>query len=288
MNRETALITGSSSGIGLHLAHEFASHGHPVVLVAPVLSELENVGTDIQSKHNVPVEIIAKDLEQENAGREIFDQLTETGTKIDILVNNAGHGFRGKSWEIALEQDISMVRLNIEAVLGLTKHFLPLMIQRRRGRILNVGSVAGFNAGPLLNVYHATKAFVNSWSEALATELKDTHCGVTVTTLCPGPTDTDFFPKAGMVDTRVFQKASVSAPQDVAKAGYEGLMKGELFVVPGMMNKALVASRRILSEGAQASLNQAFYQKVPPEDLNRDRGDFEQAEVGSKRGSYEE
>ena len=157
------------------------------------------------------------------------------------------------------------------------------MVQRRRGRILNVGSVAGFNPGPLLNVYHASKAFVNSWSEALAIELKDNNCGVTVTTLCPGPTDTDFFPKAGMLETRAFQKATVSAPQDVAKAGYEGLMKGELFVVPGIMNKALVASRRILSEGAQASFNQAFYQKVPPEDQKRERGDFEKAEVASRR-----
>src|ERR1041385_1673920 len=174
------------------------------------------------------------------------------------------------------------LRLNIEAVLRLTKYFLPPMVQRRRGRILNVGSIAGFNPGPLLSVYHATKAFVNSWSEALATELKDNDCGVTVTTLCPGPTDTDFFPKAGMVETRAFQKASVSAPQDVAKAGYEGLMKGELFVVPGMMNKALVASRRILSDGAQASLNEAFYKKVPPEDQKRERGDFEKAEVTSR------
>lgn len=104
-----------------------------------------------------------------------------------------------------------------------------------------------------------------------------------MTTLCPGPTDTDFFPKAGLLDTRAFQKASVSAPQDVAKAGYDAVMKGELFVVPGMMNKALVASRRILSEGAQPSINQAFYQKVPPEDQKRERGDFEEAEVASRR-----
>jgi short-subunit dehydrogenase len=283
MNRETALITGSSSGIGLHLAHEFASHGHPLVLAAPVLSELQDVAADIESKHNVYVDVIAKDLEKENAAKEIFAEVGSRGTRIDILVNNAGHGFRGKSWEIPIEQDISMVRLNVEAVLRLTKCFLPPMVERGSGRILNVGSVAGFNPGPLLNVYHATKAFVNSWSEALATELKDNDCGVTVTTLCPGPTDTDFFPKAGMVETRAFQKASVSAPQDVAKAGYEGLMDGELFVVPGMMNKALVASRRILSEGAQASLNQAFYQKVPPEDQKRERGDFENAEVASQR-----
>src|ERR1041385_8472307 len=217
MNRETALITGSSSGIGLHLAHEFAQHGHPLVLVAPVLSELENVAAEIQTKHNVAVDVIAKDLENDNAAEEIFAELNGRGTTIDILVNDAGHGFRGKSWEIPIEQDLSMVRLNIEAVLRLTKCFLPPMLQRRRGRILNVGSVAGFNPGPLLNVYHATKAFVNSWSEALATELKDNDCGVTVTTLCPGPTDTDFFPKADLLETRAFQKASVSAPQDVAK-----------------------------------------------------------------------
>lgn len=280
---ETAVITGSSSGIGLHLAHEFAKHAHPLVLVAPVLAELENVAAEIRSEHNVPVEVIAKDLENPNAADEVYAELSGRGTNVDILVNNAGHGFRGKSWEIPIEQDLSMVRLNIEAVLRLTKCFLPLMVQRRRGRILNVGSIAGFNPGPMLNVYHATKAFVNSWSEALATELKNNDCGVTVTTLCPGPTDTDFFPKAGLLETRAFQKASVSAPQDVAKAGYEGLMKGELFVVPGMMNKALVASRRILSEGAQASLNEAFYQRVAPEDQKRERGDFEQAEVASRR-----
>lgn len=283
MNTQTALITGSSSGIGLHLAQEFASHGHPVVLVAPVQTKLENVAADIRSKHGVPVEIIAKDLEQENAAVEIFNELESRDTRIDILVNNAGHGFRGKSWEIPIDEDISMVRLNIEAVLRLTKCFLLPMVQRRSGRILNLASVAGFEPGPLLNVYHATKAFVLSWSEALATELKDEDCGVTVTALCPGPTDTDFFPKADLLDTRAFQKASVSAPQDVAKAGYEALMDGELFVVPGGMNKALVASRRILSEGAQASLNQAFYERVPAEDQKRQRGDFEEAEVGSRR-----
>jgi hypothetical protein len=283
MNDQTALITGSSSGIGLHLAHEFASHGHPVVLVAPMQSELDNIAADIKSKHAVPVRVIAKDLEQENAAREIFDEIMGGSTRIDILVNNAGKGFRGKSWEIPVEQDISMVRLNIEAVLRLTKCFLPPMVQRRRGRILNLASVAGFEPGPLLNVYHATKAFVLSWSEALATELKDNNCSVTVTALCPGPTDTDFFPKADLEDTRAFQKASVAAPQDVAKAGYEGLMDGELFVVPGGMNKALVAARRLLSESAQASLNQAFYQKVPAEDQKRERGDFEGAAVISKR-----
>lgn len=273
MNSETALITGSSSGIGLHLAHEFARHGHPLVLVAPLEAELSEIAKTLTAEHAVNVTVIAKDLEEENAAQEIFDELRRSAMDVHILVNNAGHGFRGKSWEIPIEQDISMVRLNIEAVLRLTKLFLPPMLQRERGRILNTASVAGFEPGPLLNVYHSTKAFVLSWSEALAVELKET--GVTVTALCPGPTDTDFFPKAGMLDTRAFQKASVSAPQDVAKAGYEGLMKEELFIVPGGMNKALVAARRILSEGAQARVNQSFYEEVPPEDQKRERGDIE-------------
>lgn len=273
MNPGTALITGSSSGIGLHLAREFARHGHSLVLVAPVEAELEQEAKKLKAEHGVTVTVIAKDLETETAAGEVFEELRRNAIDVHILVNNAGHGYRGKSWEIPIEQDISMVRLNIEAVLRLTKLFLPPMLQRESGRILNTASVAGFEPGPLLNVYHSTKAFVLSWSEALAVELEKT--GITVTALCPGPTDTDFFPKAGMLDTRAFQKASVSAPQDVAKAGYEGLMKGELFVVPGGMNKALVAARRILSEGAQAKLNQKFYEEVPPEDQKRERGDME-------------
>jgi short-subunit dehydrogenase len=147
------------------------------------------------------------------------------------------------------------------------------MLQREHGRILNTASVAGFEPGPLLNVYHSTKAFLVSWSEALAVELEGT--GVTVTALCPGPTDTDFFPKAGMLDTRIFQKGKVSAPQDVAKAGYEAVMKGELFVVPGVMNKMLVSSRRILTEHAQAKLNRKFFEEVPRYERERERGDIE-------------
>jgi short-subunit dehydrogenase len=125
----------------------------------------------------------------------------------------------------------------------------------------------------MLAVYHATKAFVLSWSEALATELKET--GVTVTALCPGATDTDFFPKAGMIATRAFQGQNVMSPQEVAHAGYDGLMRRQLFVVPGSMNKALVAARRVLSESAQAKLNQRYYEEMPPEKCKRRRGDVE-------------
>lgn len=275
MNSETALITGASSGIGLHLARQFARHGHSLVLVAPVEEELARIASELRAAHGVEVDFLAKDLEQPESAREIHDQLNFNGIEIDILVNNAGHGFKGRYEDIPLEQDISTVRLNIEAVLRLTKLFLPPMLRRQRGRILNVASIAGFEPGPLLAVYHATKAFVLSLSEALATELEDT--GVTVTALCPGPTDTDFFPKAHMLETRGFQKVSVMAPQEVAEIGYNALMAGRLVVVPGTMNKVLVFSRRLLTEHAQAKMNQRLYEDVPPSERRRERGDVEAA-----------
>jgi uncharacterized protein len=273
MNNETALITGSSSGIGLHLAHEFAQHGHPLVLVAPVEAELNEVAQQITASTGVQVTVIAKDLEQPDSAQEIFEQLQSSSTTVDILVNNAGVGQSGKYWEIPLEKDLSILRLNIEAVLRLTKLFLPPMIARGRGRILNTASVAGFEPGPLLAVYHASKAFVLSLSESLATELEET--GVTLTALCPGPTDTDFFPKADMMETRAFQQAM--APQEVAKAGYKGVMSGDRVVVPGMMNKTLVFARRVLTEEAQSKVNQKLYQDLPPEDRKYGRGDMETA-----------
>jgi uncharacterized protein len=273
VNSETALITGCSSGIGFHLAHEFARHGHPLVLVAPVEAELRAAAEEFQTNHGVASHVIAKDLEYPDSAREIFLELQEAGIAVDILVNNAGHGFRGNWREQSIEKDLSMVRLNIEAVLRLTKFFIQPMIERGRGKILTTASIAGFEPGPMLATYHATKAFVLSWSEALAIELEETD--IIVTALCPGATDTDFFPKADMMDTRAFQGQNLMAPQDVAREGYEGLMNGELIVVPGGMNKALVAARRVLSQGAQAKLNRKFYENVSPEKRKRDRGDVE-------------
>jgi short-subunit dehydrogenase len=273
MHSETTLITGASSGIGLHLAHEFARHLHPLVLVAPVESELQAIGQDITGKFGVPVRVIAKDLERGESAQEIYDELQREGVTVDILVNNAGHGFNAKYWEIPIEKDLSMLRLNVEAVLRLTKLFLPPMLERGYGRILNTASVAGFEPGPLLAVYHATKAFVLSLSEALAEELEGT--GVQLTALCPGPTDTDFMPKANMVDTAAFQKAKVMAPQDVAEIGYRGLMDGERVVVAGGSNKALVFLRRLLPISMQAKMHEKLYEPVPPEEQKRSRGDLE-------------
>jgi uncharacterized protein len=272
MKTETTLITGASSGIGLHLAHEFAKHGHPLVLVAPIESELQTIADEFRSKNNVDVRVIAKDLREESAAQEIFDEV-QRGAPIDILVNNAGHGQRGKFWEIPIETDISMLDLNILAYLRLTKLFLPMLVSRGRGRILNTASVASFEPGPLQAVYHATKAFVLSWSEALATELDET--GVTVTALCPGPTDTDFFEKADAENTRAMQMAM--APQEVAKTGYEALMAGKRVVVAGAVNKAMVFSRHLMPVAAQAKMNEKMYEDIPEEDQKVERGDKEKA-----------
>ena len=272
---ETALVTGCTSGIGLHLAREFAKHGHPLVLVAPDALELRALAVSLSTEFGVSATPVAKDLEDPEAAEDIFYRMEREGIVIDILVNNAGHGFHGKFWEIPIEKDLSMMRLNIEAVVRLTKFFLPPMLARREGRIFNTASVAGFEPGPMLNVYHSTKAFVLSFSEALAIELEGT--GVSVTALCPGATDTDFFTKAGMEGVVAFQKGNLMAPQEVAEAGYKGAMDRELLVIPGVINKAMVGARRILTESAQAKINAKMYEEVPPEDRTRSRGDKEEA-----------
>lgn len=275
MNTQLTLITGASSGIGLHLAKEFARHGHPLILVAPKEEELQQIAAEIAGAHGVEVSVIAKDLREENAAEEIFQAVGSQ--TVEILVNNAGHGQKGKAWEIPIEEDISMVRLNIEAVLRLTKIFLPGMVARNSGRILNTASVAGFEPGPNYAVYSSTKAFVLSYSEALATELDDTK--ITVTALCPGPTDTDFFPKADMLQTRAFQQAHLMAPQDVAEAAYAALMTGDRVVVPGLANKAMVFSRRFLPESAQAKMNEVLTSDAPADSQKRERGDVEKKNV---------
>jgi short-subunit dehydrogenase len=266
---ETVLIAGASSGIGYELAREFAKHGHPLAIVAPLAAELELAAATLEREFGVMAWPLAHDLMKEDAPEEILDRLAREGRQVDILVNSAGLARRGKFWVNPAGRDIEMIRLNVEVDVRLTRLFLPPMLERRHGRILNTASVAGFDPGPNLAVYHATKAFVLSLSESLATELEGT--GVTLTALCPGPTDTDFFPKADMVDTPAFQRANVMGPHPVAEAAYAGLMKGERLVVPGALNKAMVASRRILPESAQAKMNEKLYTQTSPRKRKRER-----------------
>jgi short-subunit dehydrogenase len=273
MKTDTVLITGAASGIGLALAREFAKHGHDLVLTSRVDSELSDVAAELTAKHEIDVNTLALDLEQPDAPKQLFDSIQSEDMEIDILVNNAGLGYRGEFWELPLENQLSIIRVNVEAVVRLTHLFLPQMINRNHGRLLNTASIAGFEPGPLLAVYHASKAFVLSFTEALAVELEETN--ITVTALCPGATDTDFFPKAGMLETKAFQKGPVMAPKEVAELGYKALMRGDRTVVAGGANKAMVFARRFMSEGAQAKMNKKFYEPAKPGERKRNRGDIE-------------
>lgn len=279
MYKSATLITGAGSGIGLALAREFARHGHDLFLTSRDESELRQLAGELTGKYNVAVDIFAQNLEEPGACEAIYRETKRLGLEVEILCNNAGLGYHGKFWEQSLEQQLTIVRVNIEAVVALTHLFLSEMTRRGHGRVLNVASIAGFQPGPLVAVYHASKAFVLSFTEALATETEDT--GVTVTALCPGPTDTDFFPKADMVDIAGFQKAHVMSPGEVAEAAYPALIKGDRTIVPGASNKSIVFSRRFLSEGAQAKLNEKMYEKVKPSARKRSSGDI-RAKKGEK------
>jgi short-subunit dehydrogenase len=268
---QRVLITGASSGIGLELAREFARNGHPLVITATGEAELDTVARDLTDTHGVDVLYVGQDLAQPDSAKQLFDALKAKNIEIEILINNAGVGHKGKFWEQSPESHTEMIRLNIEAVVSLTRQFLPEMIERGHGRILNTASIAGFMPAPLMAVYHATKAFVLSFSEAVATELNDT--GVTLTALCPGATDTDFFERAGAVESTMFQKGNVMAPQEVAEGGYHAVVDGDRVYVAGGINKAMVASRRILPESVLAKMTEFFYSDVKPDDHKREPGD---------------
>jgi short-subunit dehydrogenase len=276
--QERVLITGASSGIGLELAHEFARHGHPLVITATSQDELVEVCRKLGSDHGVEVHVIAQNLLEPGAAQALFDSIKAQGLEIEILVNNAGVGHKGTFADQPVEQHVEMIHLNIEAVVTLTRAFLPSFIARGHGRILNTASIAGFMPAPQMAVYHATKAFVLSFSEAVAAELTGT--GVSMTALCPGATDTDFFERAGAVEATMFQKGNVMAPQDVAEGGYKALMTGDRVYVAGGLNKAMVFSRRFFPDSFLAKMSEVFYTDVKPEDHTREPG-----EVTAKRAA---
>jgi uncharacterized protein len=267
-NKGTALITGASSGIGLHLAHVFARNGHNLVVVSPIPSEIAEVANQIQTQFGVSVRALPIDLTSREKNPSAF---AEVADDVRILCNNAGLGLRGRFEEVPLEDHLHILRVNVEAVLRLTAFFLPKFIARGSGRILNTASIAGFEPGPLMASYHASKAYVLSLTESLATENQKT--GVTFTALCPGPVDTDFFAKAGMPEAIAFQKGNLMAPQEVAEAAYEGLMAGKRTVIPGALNKVNIASSRMTSKAAQAKMSEKQYEDA--DEHKRDRGDKE-------------
>ena len=233
--RQTALITGASSGIGADLARLFARDGYNLVLVARREAKLRELG--------VAATVIAADLTDPAAPRRIAGELRAKSIDVDVLVNNAGVGLTGAFAETDLRKELEMIQVNIVALTELTKLLLPGMVARRRGRILNVASTAAFQPGPLMAVYYATKAYVLSFSEAIAEELRET--GVTVTALCPGPTETGFADAANVGATRLFTMTRPATSADVARAGYEAMQRGRRVVIPGAKNKLLAQSVRV-------------------------------------------
>lgn len=228
--KNVALITGASSGIGKELAFIHAKQKGDLVIVARRKEELESIKTELENKYGVQVMTIVKDLIKSEAPQEIYDELKQAGVEIKYLINNAGFGGIGKFHEREWIKDEAMINLNIMALTSLTRIFLPDLVKRNSGRILNVASTAGFLPGPLQAVYYATKSYVISFSQAIAEELHDTN--ITVTALCPGPTDTEFGQISGMDKTSLFNK-SYSAKM-VAENGYKAMMKGKLIKVTGI------------------------------------------------------
>lgn len=226
MNK-TALITGASSGIGKSFAYVHAQKNGHLILIARRKEKLESLKAELENKFNVNVLVITKDLAKPEAVYEIFETVQSNQLQVDYLINNAGFGGHGFFHERTMESDLAMIQVNVVALTSLTKLFLPGMIERNEGKILNVSSTASFLPGPLQAVYYATKAFVTSMGEAISEEIRDTN--VTVTTLCPGAVQTEFAKRGNMEEIDFFQNAK--SPDSVAKFGYEAMLKGKGVVI---------------------------------------------------------
>lgn len=241
--RTTALVTGASSGIGRELARVCAAHGHDLVLVARRQATLEALATELRSEHGVMATVMATDLSTPNAARALVDGLHGAGIRVDLLLNNAGFDVYGYFHETDLATELAMIQVNLVALTQLTKLVLADMRAQGSGRILTVGSTGSFIPSPLNAVYAATKAYVLSFSEALAEELRGTP--VSVTALCPGATRTGFQARAGIGQVRLVRWGMMNATT-VAEAGYRAMMAGRRVVVPGLVNNLSVLGIRLL------------------------------------------
>jgi short-subunit dehydrogenase len=258
--RQTALITGASGGIGRELARLFAAGGHDLILVARSGGTLEELAGELRSRHGIAVRVMAADLARPESPEELSRELEQAGVAVDVLVNNAAFGTFGAFAETDLHAELEELQLNVVTLTHLTKKLLPGMLARRRGGVLNVASTAAFQPGPLMAVYYATKAYVLSFSEALAEELRGT--GVTVSVLCPGPTVTGFQKRADMEDSRLFSgPIKVMDAATVARAGYAGFRAGRRIVVPGVVNKLGVQSIRLTPRGLATRVVRAMQER---------------------------
>ncbi|CAN7219263.1 SDR family NAD(P)-dependent oxidoreductase [Rossellomorea sp. LjRoot5] len=243
MNK-TVLITGASSGIGLNFCHKFAGSGHDVILVARSEEKLLALSQEIMNKYGVEAHVFISDLSKPQASKKLYGEIKAQGIRVDILINNAGFGLFGEFEETELSKELDMIQVNITALTELSKYIGKEMVSRKNGRILNVASTAAFQPGPLMAVYYATKAYVLSFSEALANEWAK-H-GVKVTALCPGATKTGFSDAAELQSSKLFQSGVMSV-EDVVEEGYKQMMtKDKVVIVPGMKNRILTQAIRFM------------------------------------------
>lgn len=245
-----AVVTGGTSGIGYELAKRLARDGHNLVIVARTQADLDRVAKEIREQYGVTVLTISKDLFNRENAFALHEEIRKQNISVDILVNDAGQGAYGKFVDTDIRSELAIIDLNVCSLVILTKLFLRDMVARGHGRILNVSSIASKAPGPWHAVYHGTKAFVQTFTEGIRSELKDT--GVTVTALLPGPTDTDFFRKAGMTRSKIAQEDKLYDAEGVATDGYEALMRGDDMVVSGFKNKAQVAMGNVMPDSMAA------------------------------------
>lgn len=238
-NAGRAIVTGASGGLGLEFARLLAADGYDLVLIARSAEKLAAIGDDLRTRCGVAVETLAQDLSASDAAATIFARIPAC----DVLINNAGFASNGRFDSIPIAQAREEMQLDIVTLTELTRAYLPGMIERGRGRVMNVASTAAFLPGPFMAVYYAAKAYVLSLSEALGEELRGT--GVTVTALCPGATATGFQDRANMKSSLLFSVLRVADAPSVARAGYRGMLRGRSIVVPGVMNKIVAFSPRL-------------------------------------------
>ena len=252
--RLTCLITGASSGIGADLAECAAADQFDLVLVARRVSALAEVAQRCERKHGVRITIIQSDLGDPTAVRVLAAELRARKLEVHTLINNAGVGANGSVAQLSIDVQLNMIQLNVTTLTDLTRRLLPAMLERGTGAVMNVASTAAFLPGPGMAVYYASKAYVLSFTEALGEELRGT--GITVSALCPGPTATGFAEASGMSATKLFkQRAIMMSSAEVARIGWDGLLRGQRVVVPGIQNKLLIQSLRMVPRAIAARIS---------------------------------
>jgi uncharacterized protein len=259
--RNTALITGASQGIGRDLARQYARDGYQLILVARNETKLNELADELSKQHQTKSIVIAQDLAKPDSAQLIFEKTHRENISVDLLINNAGFGYLGDFAGSDLSIYLEMIQVNVTSLTYLTHLFLPEMIKRKSGRILNVASTAAFQPGPFMAVYYASKAYVMSFSLGLREELEGT--GVEVSVLCPGPTITGFQNRARIADSHLFKRMSGIPSEAVASAAIDGLKRNKPLIIPGILNKMGVVGTRIMPRTWLAKTVRFLHGKIP-------------------------